>query len=335
MRPSFHPRLVNDPFSDPVLFIPFLFEKRALLFDLGDVQALSPRDMLKVSHVFVTHAHMDHFFGFDALLRIFLGREKTLHFCGPPDFFARVEGKLAGYTWNLVDEYTDEFRLQVSEVHPDRVFTKTYLCRDRFRPEELSPSGPFRGTLLEEPSFAVRAVLLDHRTPCLGLSLTENFYVNVIKEGLKDLGLPVGPWLNRFKEAIYRREDLESEFVVTWEKKGEVTRRKKFILGDLADRIVKVSPGQKITYITDVMASPENRKKIIELAAGSDLLFIEAVFLHREKEVARRKYHLTAREAGELARQAGVRQLQVFHFSPRYRNQADELEREARAAFNS
>ena len=335
MRPSFHPRLVNDPFSDPVLFIPFLFEKRALLFDLGDVRALSPRDMLKVSHVFVTHAHMDHFFGFDALLRILLGRGKTLHFFGPPDFFARVEGKLAGYTWNLVDEYTDEFRLQVSEVHPDKVFTKTYLCRDHFRPEELSRSGPFRGTLLEEPSFAVRAVLLDHRTPCLGLSLTENFYVNVIKEGLKDLGLPVGPWLNRFKEAIYRREDLGSEFVVTWEEKGEVARRKKFILGDLADRIVKVSPGQKITYITDVMASPENRKKIIELAAGSDLLFIEAVFLHREKEVARRKYHLTASEAGELARQAGVRQLQVFHFSPRYRNQADELEREAREAFNS
>ena len=60
MRPSFTPRLINDPFSDPGLFVPFLFEKRALMFDLGDLHALSPRDLLKVTHVFVTHSHMDH-----------------------------------------------------------------------------------------------------------------------------------------------------------------------------------------------------------------------------------------------------------------------------------
>ena len=105
MRPSFHPRLINDPFSDPGLFIPFLFEKRALMFDLGDLSSLSSKDLLKVSHVFVTHTHMDHFIGFDTLLRTLLGRDKTLHLFGPPDFFQHVEGKLAGYTWNLVSEF--------------------------------------------------------------------------------------------------------------------------------------------------------------------------------------------------------------------------------------
>jgi ribonuclease Z len=121
--------------------------------------------------------------------------------------------------------------------------------------------------------------------------------------------------------------------VVTWEERGKVTHERRFVLRDLFKRIARISPGQKITYITDVGADPENRRKIIKLAKGADLLFIEGAFLDSEKETARKKYHLTAREAGELARKAGVKQFQLFHFSPRHKGQAQELEKEAREAF--
>ena len=78
MTPTFHPRLVNGRFGDPALFVEMLHRREALLFDMGDLSALSTRDLLRVSRVFVSHMHMDHFIGFDALLRVHVGREKTI-----------------------------------------------------------------------------------------------------------------------------------------------------------------------------------------------------------------------------------------------------------------
>jgi ribonuclease Z len=45
------------------------------------------------------------------------------------------------------------------------------------------------------------------------------------------------------------------------------------------------------------------------------------------------RYHLTARQAGVMARKARVRDLIVFHFSPRYTGQGDAIEQEAQEAF--
>ena len=55
MRPSFYPKMVNGPFDDPGVFVPFLFQHRAILFDLGEIYTLSARDILKISHIFVSH----------------------------------------------------------------------------------------------------------------------------------------------------------------------------------------------------------------------------------------------------------------------------------------
>ena len=76
MGSVFQASLVNDPFDDPSVYVDIPWERRALLFDLGANYHLPPRKLLKVTDVFVSHAHMDHFIGFDHLLRVRLARER-------------------------------------------------------------------------------------------------------------------------------------------------------------------------------------------------------------------------------------------------------------------
>jgi ribonuclease Z len=330
MRPRFHPRLINGPFDDPGLYIPFLFENRAVLFDLGDIYALSPKDILKISQVFVTHTHMDHFIGFDRLLRLFLGREKQLSLYGPQGFLKNAEGKLAGYAWNLVENYQYRLTLELTEVHSDVLITKTYRCRDKFLACEKATERAFNGVLIEEAGFRILGLILDHSLACLGFSIHERFHVNIMRQGLNALGLETGPWLSQFKQALYRQIDPDSDFEADIE--GQRQKRQ-FKLGELAQKIALITPGEKITYISDVAYSDANKEKIVEFAKDADHLFIEAAFLDKDRATAKEKFHLTARQAGELAAESGAKQFTVFHFSPRYQGQESLLYQEAAEAY--
>jgi len=331
MRPTFFPRLVNDPFDDPGLFIPFLLEKRAVIFDLGNIDSLSAKDILKISHVFITHTHMDHFIGFDRLLRLLLGREQHLHMYGPSGFLKNVEGKLSAYSWNLVKHYSNVLTLHITEVHPEHLITNVYLCQEGFLPASNSIKRPFNGILHQEESLTVLAEILDHGIPCLGFTIEERFHVNIVKESVSDLGLEIGPWLNDFKKALFSNQHPDSEFEINDGKKH--SRQKKFVLGDLADRIARITPGQKISYVADVMYSPSNVEKMLKLLKFADHLFIEAAFLEKDKDMAKKKYHLTARQAGSIAAKARVKQFTPFHFSPRYTGLGHLLEAEAQTAY--
>lgn len=329
MASIFHPKLINDPFGDPGLFVRLSWERRALLFDLGDLRPLTPGELLQVSDVFVSHAHMDHFIGFDQLIRIILGREKSLRLFGPPGIIANVQGKLQGYTWNLVEDYP--LKVEVHEVHPDRILSALFVCREQFVRRDLPPC-PFHRTLIDEPLFLIEAVHLDHRIPCLAFSLREKIHINIDKDRLLKRGWPVGPWLRELKQHIREGKPDDSLFIARWKQGGAIEERV-FRLGELQSELVRISKGQKIVYVVDALYHFENRAKIVELAKGADLFFCEAPYLEQDAEKAAERYHLTARQAGLLAREAGVGKLIVFHFSPRYRDNPKALDQEAQEAF--
>jgi ribonuclease Z len=320
------PSLVNEPFSDPGLFINFRFGRRALLFDLGDLTLLSPRQLLRVSHAFVSHAHMDHFSGFDRLLRVCLHRTMPLHLVGPTAFGDRVNHKLKAYTLNLLDEHSCDFVITAAEFNGDR-FDRVceFRARDGFRQREVSPARLPPGTLLDEDEFRIAGVVLDHGTPCLAFAFEEKLRVNVWSEGLKLLRLPVGPWLSDAKRAVRRGAPDDSEIVIRHDQS--------IPLGVLKQHVLRTARGQKIAYVVDAAYNEKNIDRIVALARGADQLFIEAAFLDMDAEVAAQRRHLTARQAGGIAKRAGVSRFVPFHFSARYRDQEDRLRCEAEQAF--
>src|SRR6516162_349753 len=197
------PSLVNEPFSDPGLFIDFRFGRRALLFDLGDLTPLSPRQLLRVTHAFISHTHMDHFAGFDRLLRVCLHRPTPLHLIGPAGFADRVEHKLRAYTLNLLDAESVDFVIVAAEFSGagfDRVCE--FCAREAFRRREMPAVHLSPGLLLDEEELRVEGTVLDHGIPCLAFAFEEKLRVNVWRQALRRLGLPVGPWLREAKRAV-------------------------------------------------------------------------------------------------------------------------------------
>jgi ribonuclease Z len=331
MRPLLHPTLVNGRTGDPVLYIETLFERRAILFDLGDLSNLPARKLQRLEHVFVSHTHIDHFIGFDRLLRVLVGREKTLKLYGPSGFIEHVHHKLQGYRWNLVDRYVSDLALEVTEVGTALDTHKArFRLKSAFTAENMASGRATDRILCHEAGFRVETAVLEHRTPCLAFAIQETAHVNVWKNRLKELGLPIGPWLRELKRAVVERKSdgdlIQVGIRTTPQDVNEMP------LGILR-KVITVTPGQKVAYVTDAADTSANRAAIIALALNADLLFIEAAFAEADAQLATERAHLTTDAAGRLARAAGVRRVEPFHFSPRYSGQEARMMSEVMAAF--
>ncbi len=328
MRSVFYPRLVNGPFGDPALYVHLAHRGKALLFDCGDLHPLTTREMLKLEAVFLSHAHIDHLAGFDALLRSFLYREGNLRVFGPPGIAARIGHRLASYTWNLTAGYP--FVLLVHEWGAVQGRTVRFRAGRGFVPEEDEPFPCPDGLLLETPAYRVRAVPLDHGgIDSLGYALEETLHVAIHKDALLREGLSPGPWLSAFKEWV-RGDRKETGPLVALLPSGETADRSP---AELLKRIAHVERGMKLVYVTDVAPHEKNLRRIIDLARGAHLLAIEATFAGADRDRAEARNHLTAPLAGDLGRRAGASRLLVFHHSPRYQDTPDRLRLEAEAAF--
>ncbi|MGF1540363.1 MAG: ribonuclease Z [Pleurocapsa sp.] len=173
------------------------------------------------------------------------------------------------------------------------------------------------GLVYEDNEFRVDAGLLKHRIPAHGYRISEKDRPGMFNvDKAKVLGIPPGPIYGQLKQG--RVVTLDDGRIING-----------------SELCGQPEIGRKVVYCTDTVFCDG----AVELARDADVLIHEATFAHQDAEMAFEKMHSTSTMAAQVALLAGVKQLILTHFSPRYALgnsiSLDELKQEARAIFSN
>lgn len=184
------------------------------------------------------------------------------------------------------------------------------LCRDRTFDLRFNIIDPHADTvILDEKALTVRAFPLYHRINAVGFRFDEKPKARHIR----------GDMAKFYNVPHYRMDELRdgADFITS---DGRVIAND--ILTTDADRSVSYA------YASDTMYNP----RVADAVRGVDVLYHEATYSHEFAEKAASRGHSTARQAAEIARDAGVGKLVLGHFSKRYLDETPLVD-EAREIF--
>jgi ribonuclease Z len=162
------------------------------------------------------------------------------------------------------------------------------------------------GIVDDDGRFKIEATYLEHSVENIGWRITECD-------------------TRKFEEAKLKEYGIRGPLVRELIDKGSL------VIGGqevLLDDVSWIRKGDSIAVVIDTRYC----QNAINIAKGARVMICESTYLEEHADLAKNHYHLTAKQAATIARNAGVDELILTHFSARYLNSKDFL-KEARAVF--
>lgn len=189
-----------------------------------------------------------------------------------------------------------------TEEFTDRILDTGYFSRSY----DIFVEDLVEGDTVVGKGYEVRPFEVEHGINAFGFVFEEDKKVKADKERMNELGLGASPKIGELKEG--KTVELDGKTIEP-------------------EDVVREVPGRKIVYSGDT-SKCEN---MVENAKNADLLIHEATCMH--EMIEDRKGHTSAKQAGEIAKEADVEKLVLTHISRRYQGKEQELVEEAREKF--
>lgn len=184
-----------------------------------------------------------------------------------------------------------------------------YFCRERPFEVRFNIIDTHKRIIYEDDALTVTTFPLVHRVPAVGFLFAEKPKPrHIIGEEVQRLGVP-----HYAINALRQGEDWVSPEGITIPNDQLTT---------------PPDPAISYAYCSDTKFS----KRVIKNVEGVNWLYHEATYDDSLRVKAHKRYHSTALEAATVAREAGVKQLIIGHFSKRYIDEAPLLQ-EAQSVF--
>ena len=153
--------------------------------------------------------------------------------------------------------------------------------------------------------FSIEAYRLQHGI-YFGYRIKENDEIKFYKDKLKEKGI-WGPAVKQLQQDGYL-----------------IVEGNKVLL----DEVSYLRKGDVVAVVLDTRYC----EGALKTAQGAKILLAQSTYLESEKDLAHSHYHMTAKQAGLLAKEAGAEKVVLTHFSARYVSGSD-FENEARTLF--
>jgi ribonuclease Z len=149
-----------------------------------------------------------------------------------------------------------------------------------------------------------------------------------LEHGIENIG-----WRIKEADRIKFKKELLKKYNVKGPNVKKLQRDKKIKIDGKIIKLEDVSyikKGDSVSIVIDT----KKCKSAVDIAKGSKILICESTYLEKDKKLATKYMHMTAKQAASIAKEAGVEMLILTHFSARYLNM-NLFEKEAKKVFEN